>query len=338
MTTFLNSIIRDLNEKRLMLPLIAIAACAIVVPALLISTAGNGSAPGPLRVAGVTGTPSGVPTPAQVLAAVANTGTAKATVYHGNEKNPFLAPSSPASSTSGGSSSKSGGSSSGGGSSSSSGSSSGSSGGSTSGSSGGSGGSSSKPAVNGGLTDTQTFVTTFVVNGTSGGEQLADAERLTVLPWGAQPEAVYYGVMKGGSSVALIVLPGYTATGGTCEPGPTDCEMVEIAPGQTATVEPLSAAIPSGQTGQTGSSGDSGDGSSSPVGVAQAETTTFTVAVASVGKADHSSPQATQQARAVANKQGASLLSDSHLLVLDLFTYDQGAGYVTNDNTASVGG
>src|SRR5205823_220376 len=59
-------------------------------------------------------------------------------------------------------------------------------------------------------------------------------ERLSVVPSPKQPLLVELGVLQGGKRVLFAVQPGAAVSGpGTCTPGPIDCEVLTLAPGQT---------------------------------------------------------------------------------------------------------
>lgn len=334
----IRDLIRDLNDKRLMPVLVVIAVCGVGIPALLMLTAGSSPAGG-APVARAAGLPNGVPSPAKVLADVANSGSTKVTVYKGTEINPFRV-TTKGSGSSGGTGSagtttppppkQSGGSST---------SSNGSGGGSKSGGgSSGGGGGGPKPAASG-LTSTQTYVTTLNLTLADGStQQVADAERLTVLPNNSQPEAIYYGVMSGGKAATIVVLPGYkVTTSGTCVPGLSNCELVELPPGTSLQ---LKTQYTKPQTGSTDSSGSdvNGDPTNPQAPPPGPDPHNITIATSSIRKAEHSSPHAAQVARAMSDATGRALLNDSHLAILALFTYSARDGVVAENQTASVAG
>ena len=71
-------------------------------------------------------------------------------------------------------------------------------------------------------------------------------ERLSILPSPQQPLLVEYGVLQGGRQVVFAVQPGAAVSGpGTCTPGPIDCEVLTLSPGQ---MEAVSKQTPTGST------------------------------------------------------------------------------------------
>jgi hypothetical protein len=123
---------------------------------------------------------------------------------------------------------------------------------------------------------------------------------------------VELGVLQGGHSVLFAVEPGTVVSGaGTCTPGPIDCEIVTLNPGQT---EGISKQAGSGST---------------PVAL---------FSVNSITVDQHPSVAAANQARQTASDVGRELLSRSPLSALSLFQYDPSVGSVVDLRNLTVGG
>ena len=103
-----------------------------------------------------------------------------------------------------------------------------------------------KPAPTG-LTSTEAYHVSLAITTQHGGVNTIDPlERLSILPSKQQPMLIELGVLQGGHSVAFVVEPGTVVSGaGTCTPGPIDCEIVTLNPGQT---EGISKQTSSGST------------------------------------------------------------------------------------------
>ena len=86
-----------------------------------------------------------------------------------------------------------------------------------------------------GLTATQSYHVSLAITTSGGGVNTIDPlERLSILPSKQQPMLVELGVLQGGHSVLFAVEPGTVVSGaGTCTPGPIDCEILTLNPGQT---------------------------------------------------------------------------------------------------------
>ena len=169
------------------------------------------------------------------------------------------------------------------------------------------------PAQPSGLSGTQAYHVALSITNASGGLDVIDPlERLSVLPNAHQPLLVELGVLQGGSRVVFAVQPGTVVSGpGSCTPGPIDCEVVSLAPGQT---EAVSQQTPTGST---------------PV----AE-----FAVNSISAADHPTVAAAEEARRTASDAGRQLLANSPLSTGSLFQYDPSVGAVVDLRNLTVGG
>jgi hypothetical protein len=164
-----------------------------------------------------------------------------------------------------------------------------------------------------GLTDKQTYEVSLAITNANGGLNTIDPlERLSVLPSVQQPLLVELGVLQGGKQVLFAVEPGAAVGGpGTCTPGPIDCEILSLAPGQT---EGVSKQTPSGTT---------------PVAL---------FSVNSITAAEHPSVAAANQARRTANRAGRQLIANSPLRAGSLFQYDPSVGAVVDLRNLTVGG
>jgi hypothetical protein len=169
-----------------------------------------------------------------------------------------------------------------------------------------------KPAPTG-LSATQSYQVSLAVTSASGDLNTIDPlERLSVLPNVKQPLLTELGVLQGGKQVVFVVEPGAVVGGpGTCTPGPIDCEILTLSPGQT---EGLSQQTPTGST---------------PVDL---------FAVNSITAADHPSAAAANQARRTASEAGRQLLANTSLGALSLFQYDPSVGAVVDLRNLTVGG
>ncbi|HTU85485.1 MAG TPA: hypothetical protein VMF57_07910 [Solirubrobacteraceae bacterium] len=164
-----------------------------------------------------------------------------------------------------------------------------------------------------GLTATQSYQVSLAITTKSGGlNTIAPLERLSVLPNLKQPLLTELGVLQGGQQVIFVVEPGAVVSGpGTCTPGPIDCEILTLAPGQTEGVS---------QQTSTGST---------PVAL---------FSVDSITAANHPSVAAANQARQTASQAGRELLANSPLGALSLFQYDPNVGAVVDLRNLTVGG
>jgi hypothetical protein len=164
-----------------------------------------------------------------------------------------------------------------------------------------------------GLTATQSYHVSLAITTSGGGVNTIDPlERLSILPSKKQPMVVELGVLQGGKTVLFAVEPGTVVSGaGTCTPGPIDCEIVALHPGQT---EGISKQGGSGTT---------------PVAL---------FSVNSITVDQQSSVAAANKARQTASGVGRDLLEHSSLSALPLFQYDPSVGAVVDLRNLTVGG
>lgn len=173
---------------------------------------------------------------------------------------------------------------------------------------------SSPKAAPTGLTATQSYHVSLALTNADGSLNTIDPlQRLSILPGKQQPMLVELGVLQGGSRVLFVVEPGTVVSGaGACTPGPIDCEILSLAPGQT---EGLS------KQGSTGSA--------TPVAL---------FSVNSITVDQHPSVAAANKARQAASDVGRELLANSPLSALSLFQYDPSVGAVVDLRNLTVGG
>ena len=164
------------------------------------------------------------------------------------------------------------------------------------------------------LTATQSYQVSLAISNTANGNMntIDPLERLSILPSPQQPLLVEYGVLQGGRQVVFAVQPGAAVSGaGTCTPGPIDCEVLTLSPGQ---MEAVSKQTPTGST---------------PVADFQ---------VNSINAAQHPSAAAADRARRNASDVGRKLLIESSYTALSLFQYDPSVGAIVDLRNLTVGG
>jgi hypothetical protein len=169
------------------------------------------------------------------------------------------------------------------------------------------------PPAPSGLTAKQSYHISLAITTKDGGLNTIDPlERLSVLPSPQQPLLVELGVLQGGKRVLFAVEPGAAVGGpGTCTPGPIDCEILSLAPGQT---EGVSKQTPTGST---------------PVAL---------FSVNSISAVGHPTAAAANAARRAASDAGRQLLANTPLSAVSLFQYDPSVGAVVDLRNLTVGG
>ena len=318
--SFLNAIISDLRDKRLW-PIAALLLLAVVAVPVVLS---NGSSGSSAPIAQLPSTGSGGGTASGLPAVSVSTAPSEGKLT-GKGRDPFsqfgrttttsgstgsttattgttgtTGTSTTSSTTSGGSSTS----------------------GSSSSGSGSSGtGSSGTPSITNpapppaptGLTSTQSYEVSLAITTASGGlNTYSRLDRLSVLPSPSRPLLVELGVLKGGKRVLFAVRPGAVISGpGSCIPGPVDCEVMSLAPGQTEAL------------GEHTSSGN---------------TQVALFAVTQVMAAKHSSAAAANKARRAVSAIGRSLVAQSTSSVLSLFQYQPSVGALVDLRNLTVGG
>ncbi len=169
-----------------------------------------------------------------------------------------------------------------------------------------------KPAPTG-LTATEAYHVSLALTGANGNLNTIDPlERLSILPGKQQPMLIDLGVLQGGHSVVFVVEPGTVVSGaGACTPGPIDCEIITLNPGQT---EGISKQTSTGST---------------PVAL---------LSVNSISADQYPSAAAANKARKTASDTGRELLNQSRLSAISLFQYDPSVGAVVDLRNLTVGG
>lgn len=169
-----------------------------------------------------------------------------------------------------------------------------------------------KPAP-AGLTPTETYAVSLSLTTNAGGvDDVSPLERLSVVPSSFEPFLVELGVLRGGRRVLFSVRPGTKLVGpATCIPGPVDCEVVSLAPGEVEEV----------------------------AGKSTAGTVKFAAfSVSGVTVVHHASRSAADAARTRASTAGRSLLADGPTGSLSLFPYEPDLGVVVDERNLTVGG
>jgi hypothetical protein len=169
------------------------------------------------------------------------------------------------------------------------------------------------PPAPSGLTAKQSYQVSLAITTKDGGLNTIDPlERLSVLPSVQHPLLVELGVLQGGKQVLFAVEPGAAVGGpGTCTPGPIDCEILSLAPGQTEGVSEQTA------TGST------------PVAL---------FSVNSISAVGHPTAAAADAARRTASAAGRQLVANTPLSAVSLFQYDPSVGAVVDLRNLTVGG
>ncbi len=170
----------------------------------------------------------------------------------------------------------------------------------------------SKPAP-AALTATQSYhVTVAITNAVGGLDTLDPLPRLSGLPSDRLPLVIELGVLKGGHRALFVVQPGTVVSGpGTCSPGPIDCQILSLAQDQIETLSTQS--------------------STGPVQAAQ-------FAVTAIKAHEEGSAAAANKARRSESAAGRRLLSVSTSSALSLFQYEPSLGAVVDLRNLTVGG
>jgi hypothetical protein len=165
-----------------------------------------------------------------------------------------------------------------------------------------------------GLSPSQTYsVSLATTNAIGGFNTVSPLERLSVLPSAKQPMLVELGVIKGGRKALFAVQPGSLVGGpGECIPGPINCQLLALAPGQTEELSRLSAT-----------------GAAVPVDL---------FAITQIAASRHGSRAAAAHVRNASSATGRALLANSPLTALPLFKYLPSVGAIVDLRNLSVGG
>ncbi len=176
---------------------------------------------------------------------------------------------------------------------------------------------SSAPATPAGLRANEAYDVAISITNAGGGLNTIDPlERDGALPSNKRPLLVQLGVLQGGHRILFAVEPGAIVTGpGSCTPGPLDCQILGLSPGQT---EGISVAATVGGQSVTQS-----------VALFQ---------VTSVTAARYASAAAAGRARAATDPVGRRLLSTSTASALSLFQYEPSLDAIVDQRNLTVGG
>ena len=163
-----------------------------------------------------------------------------------------------------------------------------------------------------GLTQDQSYGVEVGLPLSSGGFQSVAAERGYELPSASEPQLIELGVAQSGNAVLFAVMPNTVVSGGgTCIPGPLDCEILSLAPNQTENI-----------------------------GVPQSTTTHWlgSFTLTSITAQTWSSTAKAAAQRAAANRAGERLVTQSPERALSLFSYNPSLGIVVDERNLQVGG
>ncbi len=160
------------------------------------------------------------------------------------------------------------------------------------------------------MTARQSYEVTLAITNSAGGLDTIDPlERLSLIPGQRQALLIELGVLQGGRRVLFAVQPGTVLSGpGRCTPGPIDCEILSLAPGETEGVSASSATAP----------------------------TLF--AVTQIAAAAHASVTAADTVRRTESEAGRRLLGKSTAGALSLFQYKPSLGAIVDLRNLTVGG
>ena len=141
----------------------------------------------------------------------------------------------------------------------------------------------------------------------TGTHALSNVVRLAPLPAAQSPEVIYLGVMDGGKKAAFLFTNAIQVSGKggsagsalTCLPSASDCQIVELLPGQGLSLYPTSNT---------------------------ALIATFSFELSAIGANTYSSAAAATQARDAVSTAGQTLLPLSHSSALSTITFESKIG------------
>jgi len=311
--SFLRSLAADLRERQVLPAVLLLALLAIAIPVYATIALANSPAPVPINPAPVDAAPPhGAPPPGQELSAVETAQSQRYTVYKGPEPNPFAKAGS---------------------------------GSATQSSTTAPSASTSTPAITPSKTLTPTNTTTsapavkpkstapksesaptklsddeaYTINGVSsyGSETdtLDDVQRLAPLPANVDGEIVYLGVAHHGERAVFLLTDTVAAkltasSSATCLPSSSDCQVIELEPGQQLQLKPTSAS---------------------------GSLATFTFKLSSIQATSYGSSSAAKSARTSVSAAGELIVSQSTSTELASFVYDAGTGALHYEPTAPLG-
>lgn len=159
-----------------------------------------------------------------------------------------------------------------------------------------------------GLSSTEAYVVSISRTLSDGGVTPLTPKRDSVLPSAQEPLLVELGVLQGGKRVLFAVLGGTKLWGpGTCTPGPLDCEILSLAPGQTE--QTWAADAPS-----------------------------VLFAVTGISAQNYGTAAAARRARTTVSATGQKLIQGLNSEALSLFPFDAGLGALVDLRNLTVGG
>jgi hypothetical protein len=143
---------------------------------------------------------------------------------------------------------------------------------------------------------------------------LSDVVRLAPLPDAESPEVIFLGALQGGKKAAFLFTNAIAVTskntGLTCLPSSSDCQIVELSPGEGLSLYP---------TADT------------------ALIATFSFELVSIGATSYSSDSAATTARNAVSTAGQTLLPLSSSPELDTFSFDSKLGALVHHSAPSGG-
>jgi hypothetical protein len=163
------------------------------------------------------------------------------------------------------------------------------------------------------LKPTQAYTINIDTKDATGTHVLSDVVRLAPLPDAQTPEIILLGVVQGGKKVAFLFtnsvkVSGQSGSGLTCLPTPSDCQIVELAPGQGMRLAPTANA---------------------------ALISTFTFELVSIGVADFSSADKASAERSAVSAAGQTLIPLSSSTALATLSFSDKLGALVHQSAPS---
>jgi hypothetical protein len=165
------------------------------------------------------------------------------------------------------------------------------------------------------LKSDQAYTVNIDTKDATGTHALSNVVRLAPLPAAETPEVIYLGVLSGGKKAAFLFTNTVQVSSGpgsaiTCLPSTSDCQIVELSPGQGLSLAPTSNT---------------------------ALISTFTFELMSIGAETFSNSGAAMQAREAVSTPGQALLPLSTSTVLSTLHFDANTGALV-EHAPSGGG